>query len=151
MIATASPIDDRIQLSTRFGTFDADRRALVDFPSGLPGFEQCRRFAILYSEQAAPLQCLHAVEGPAASFLALDPRLVLPDYRCTLGDSDRRRLSVGDDASGLLWLALLTISENGAAFANLRAPVVINPATMTGFQTLPQDALYALRHPVAIG
>jgi flagellar assembly factor FliW len=142
--------DDRLRLDTQFGAFDADARALVSFPVGLPGFEQCRQFAILYSAEAAPLQCLHAVNGPAASFLALDPRIVLPEYRCALAASDRTRLSVGDDVTGLLWLALLTVTEQGAAFANLRAPVVINPATMTGYQVMPQDSVYPLRHPVAV-
>lgn len=142
--------EERIHLSTRFGVFDADARALVSFPVGLPGFEQCRQFAILYSSEAAPLQCLHAVGGPPASFLALDPRIVLPEYRCTLAPSDRTRLVVGDDTSNLLWLSLLTVTEQGAAFANLRAPIVINPSNMTGFQVMPQDSVYPLRHPVAV-
>jgi flagellar assembly factor FliW len=147
----AAAADTRIHLTTRFGDFDADARALVSFPAGLPGFEQCRQFAILYSAEAAPLQCLHAVGGPPASFLTLDPRLVLQEYRCALAPADRARLAVGEDVSGLLWLAILTITEQGAAFANLRAPVVINPATMTGFQVMPRDSVYPLRYPVAIG
>jgi flagellar assembly factor FliW len=142
--------DERLRLDTQFGSFDADARALVTFPVGLPGFEQCRQFAILYSADAAPLQCLHAVNGPPASFLALDPRIVLPEYRCTLAASDRTRLAVGDDVTGLLWLSLLTVTEQGTAFANLRAPIVINPATMTGYQVMPQDSVYPLRHPVAV-
>jgi flagellar assembly factor FliW len=151
MMQTAqAPADERIQLSTRFGSFDADARSLVSFPAGLPGFEQCRRFAVLYSIEAAPLQCLHAVSGPPASFLTLDPRIVMPDYRCALAASDRVRLGVSDDLSGLLWLALLSITDQETTYANLRAPVVINPATMTGFQVMPQDSVYPLRYPVAI-
>lgn len=151
MIQTAQTVpDDRIHLDTQFGAFDADARALVSFPVGLPGFEECRQFAVLYSAEAAPLQCLHAVSGPPASFLALDPRLVLPEYRCALGATDRVRLAVGDDVTGLLWLALLTVTAQGQAFANLRAPIVINPATMIGYQVMPQDSVYPLRHPVAV-
>jgi flagellar assembly factor FliW len=151
MTFTAERIpENRIHLETQFGSFDADARALVSFPVGLPGFEQCRQFAVLYSAEAAPLQCLHAVNGPPASFLALDPRLVLPEYRCSLAAADRARLSVGDDVTGLLWLSLLTITEHGDAFANLRAPIVINPQTMTGYQVMPQDSVYPLRHPVAV-
>jgi len=150
MNAPVPVADERIRLDTHFGSFDADARALVSFPAGLPGFEQCRQFAILYSADAAPLQCLHAVGGPPASFLALDPRLVLPEYRCVLSPADRTRLSVAEDVSGLLWLSLLTVTADGAAFANLRAPVVINPSTMTGFQVMPHDSVYPLRHPVAV-
>jgi len=146
-VARSAP--ERVRLATRFGEFDADLRNLVSFPAGLPGFEQCQRFVILSSVQAAPLQCLHAVSGPPASFLALDPRLVLPEYRCELGEGDRSRLGVSEGGH-LLWLALLTVNDEGAAFANLRAPVVINPARMIGFQVIPQDTAYPLRHPVAL-
>ena len=90
----AAPVDDRSRLTTRFGEVEADPRSLLSFPSGLPGFEQSRRFALLSSIDTAPLQCLHAVSGPSASFLALDPRLVLPDYRCILSPGDAQRLGV---------------------------------------------------------
>jgi flagellar assembly factor FliW len=141
--------DDRIRLSTRFGEFEADSRNLLSFPSGLPGFEQCRRFVLLSSIEAAPLQVLMSVDGSPASFLTLDPRLVLPEYRCQLSASDKERLGARD-GDPLLWLVLLTIDDRGAAFANLRAPIVINPADMVGYQVVPQDSLYPMRHPVAL-
>ena len=112
MTELPSTTDERIRLSTRFGEFEADPRHLVTFPQGLPGFEGCRRFAILTSPAAAPLQCLHAVDGVPATFLALDPRLVLPEYRCQLGDTDAVRLQSADP-SALLWLALLSFDEHG--------------------------------------
>jgi flagellar assembly factor FliW len=150
MMELTAAADERIRLSTRFGEFEADPRNLVTFPQGLPGFERCRRFAILTSPVAAPLQCLHAVDGPPATFLALDPGLVLPEYRCQLADTDAVRLQSANPAA-MLWLALLSFDDRGAAMANLRAPVVINPHAMVGFQLMPQNTLYPLRHPVAIG
>jgi flagellar assembly factor FliW len=142
--------EERFHLTTRFGDFEADSRNLLSFPTGLPGFELCRHFVLLSSMDAAPLQCLMSVDGPPATFLALDPRLVVPDYRCVLAASDHERLGAGDNEP-LLWLVLLTINERGAAFANLRAPVVINPAGMVGYQVVSQDSLYPLRHAVALG
>lgn len=142
------PADDvRTTLETRFGTFDVDPRDLVSFPEGLPGFEQCRHFMVLASDAIAPLQCLHAVDGPAASFLAIDPRLVLPRYRRQLAAHDMSRLGVQGDTP-LLWLALVTVDEQGHAYANLRAPIVINPERMVGFQVMPLNTLYPLRHPL---
>jgi len=148
-IAGAEASTDRITLSTRFGEFEADSRNLLTFPSGLPGFEQCHRFVLLASVEAAPLQVLMSVDGPPASFLVIEPRLVLPAYRAVLTASDRQRLAVADGDS-VLWLSLLTIKDDGSAFANLRAPVVINPARMVGCQVVPQDSLYPLRHPVTL-
>lgn len=117
----------------------------VTFPEGIPGFEACRRFVLLTSETFAPLQRIDAVEGPSASFLCIDPRLVVPDYECGLGAGDAKRLDV-DDPSRLVWLALVTVDVDGTVVANLRAPIVINPDSMLGRQVVPNDSRYPIRH-----
>ncbi len=119
--------------------------AAIAFPDGVPGFEACRRFVLLSSDTAAPLQRIDAVEGPCASFLCIDPRLVVSGYRCPLGPADARRLDAGD-AARLVWLALVTVEGDGTVVANLRAPIVINPDRMRGCQVVPNDSEYAIRH-----
>ena len=119
----------------------------VRFPHGLPGFEACRGFVLMTSDALGPVQCLKAVEGPPASFLVIDPRRVLPDYRCELTEMDRARLGVQDHDT-LLWLSLVTIELDGTISVNLRAPIVINPAAMVGQQVIPYHCVYPLRHVV---
>jgi flagellar assembly factor FliW len=46
-----------------------------------------------------------------------------------------------------VWLAIVTVNDDGL-YANLRAPVVINPARMLGFQLVPSDSVYPLRQPL---
>ena len=137
------------QVQTPFGTFAVDDQSVIDFAEGLPGFEQTRRFVLLSSPELAPLHLLHHVEGPAASFLAVDPRVVLPSYRAVLAAADRARLGAVDDES-LLWLALVTMDAGSGPSVNLRAPIVVNPARMLGFQVMPHNSLYPLRHPLAL-
>jgi len=136
----------RLKIQTEFGEFEADARDILDFPEGIPGFEQCRRFAVLSSVAMAPLQCLHAVGGEA-TFLAVDPRLVMPEYRLELGDADLARLDAGPDTL-LLWLSLVTVDEKDSASVNLRAPIVINPARMRGRQVVTDEAAYPLQYPL---
>ena len=119
---------------------------IVLFPQGLPGFESCRSF-VLFSAEAGPLQWLSSVEGAPASFLTIDPKLVMPTFRYALSKTDLARLDA-TGATGLLWLAIVLIEPDGTLTANLRAPIVINPASMVGQQVLPQDCLYPLRHVV---
>ena len=122
----------------------------IRFPQGLPGFEKCRGFVLMASEALGPLQCLKAVEGPAASFLVIDPRRVLPEYRCDLSEADQARLgAAGQDT--LLWLAFVTIELDGTIAVNLRAPIVINPAAMVGHQVVPYHCVYPIRYVVAKG
>jgi flagellar assembly factor FliW len=145
-----TPVDTptgRLRVQTRFGEFESDPRNVVHFPMGIPGFEQCRRFVILSSITMAPVQCLHAVDGPPASFLVVDPRIVLPDYRCLLSGPDRERLGVAEEAPQL-WLAVVTVQDDGKTSVNLRAPIVVNPARMVGYQVMPYDSLYPVRFPL---
>jgi flagellar assembly factor FliW len=135
----------RLRVQTRFGDFESDPRNALHFPVGIPGFEQCRRFVVLSSTAMAPVECLHAVDGPPASFLVIDPRLVLPDYRCMLSGPDKERLGVTDDRQPLLWLSIVTVLDDNSASVNLRAPIVINPERMTGFQVVPYDSLYPVK------
>lgn len=139
--------EGRLKIYSRFGQFEVDARDCVTFPLGLPGFERSRTFAVVTGEDFAPFQCLHAVDDPV-SFLVVDPRLVLHDYRCVLSPTDLSRLGAGED-SPLVWLSIVTFDEQGRVFANLRAPIVINPERMLGYQVMPHNSLYPLRHPLA--
>jgi flagellar assembly factor FliW len=118
---------------------------VITFPKGIPGFEACRSFVLIAPETESLVQCLRSVEGPAASFLVIDPRKAMAGYRCELSNADRERLQASTDAP-LLWLALVTVEENGTIVVNMRAPVVINPQTMIGAQVIPHQCLYPLRH-----
>ena len=124
-----------------------DDREIVVFPHGLPGFEECRSF-VVFAADATPFHWLSSVEGPPASFLAVDPRSVLPNFRYVLSATDLSRLQATDDTP-LLWLAIVLVDSDGTVSANLRAPIVINPASMTGQQVMPQDCLYPLRHIIS--
>jgi flagellar assembly factor FliW len=152
MTTQTARIDDDTtthQFETRFGTFQAEWKDIITFPDGIPGFEHCRHFALLSSPELAPVYCLHNVEGPATSFLAVDPRIVLPTFRSVLSDADRARLGVAEDADPL-WLALLTVEADGSAWVNLRAPIVVNSERMIGYQMVPKNAVYPMRHPLTI-
>ena len=139
----AHPSGDATRVETAFGTFEVAADEIITFPAGLPGFEECRRFVVLSSRDLDPFKCLQSVEGPSASFLAVDPRKAFPDYRCLLSEVDRVRLGEPDDAS-LVWLAVVTVLDD-QTLVNLRAPVVVNPTRMLGYQLMPSNSLYPLR------
>jgi flagellar assembly factor FliW len=145
-MSSASQSDSSvIRLTTQFGEFEASAGNIVAFPEGLPGFERCRRFVLLRQAAPSPLVCLHAVDGPPASFLAIDPERVLRRYRCVLADADRLRLGAGPKTP-LLWLTLITIAKDDELLVNLRAPIVVNPERLVGLQVMPHDTLYPVRY-----
>ena len=133
---------------TATGTSGVPSCDIIRFPEGLPGFEACRGFVLLAAGDGVPVQRLESVEGPEARFLAIDPRFVLPTYRFELSHTDRARLGAKAETP-LLWLAMVMLEADGTITVNLRAPVVINPERMVGFQVMPYECLYPLRHVLA--
>ncbi len=121
---------------------------VVTFPDGLPGFERCRRFLLYANPETHPVRLLHAIEGPDAAFLTIETTRACEGYRHQLSAPDRVRLEA-DDSTPLLWLALVTVEEEGPMTANLRAPIVINLEKHLGFQIMPHQCVYPLRHPLA--
>jgi flagellar assembly factor FliW len=124
-------------------------KLVVEFPSGIPGFESHRRFVLIASAELSPLGCLKAVDASDVSFLVLDPRLLFFNYDLTLSEFERARIGA-DAGEPLLWLAIITITEKEAT-ANLRAPVVINPSKMIGCQLIRENDQYPVRFPINLG
>lgn len=146
---SSAPSSTPHEVETRFGAFAVDPTSMVRFPHGLPGFESCRHYVVLSAASLAPFTALHGLDAPHPTFLTLDPRRVVADYRVPLGPADRARLGVDSDAP-LLWLAIVHIDATGVT-VNLRAPIVVNPDSMVGVQVLGAESPYAADHRLTEG
>ncbi len=124
--------------------------APVDFPRGLPGFEDRRRFLALHFEDTRPLVFLQSLEEPGLCFLTLPVLAIDPGYRLRVENDDRelvglalgRPLRIGED---VLCLAVLSIRETGPT-ANLLGPVVINLRNHKAVQAVAADSEYSHQH-----
>jgi flagellar assembly factor FliW len=141
--SSASPAHDSVTLAQPVESI------VVDFPSGIPGFESHQRFVLIASAELSPLGCLKAVDATDVSFLVIDPRLLFLSYDLTLNEFERARIGARSDEP-LLWLAIVTITEREAT-ANLRAPIVINPANMIGCQVIRENDQYPVQFVINLG
>ena len=121
---------------------------IVTFGQGLPGFETSRRFVLVASPSLDPFTLLQGAGKDAPSFVGIDPKQVDPAYHTPLSPADLVRLEARPTDT-LLWLALVAAQPDGRATVNLRAPVVINPASMRGIQVLTPESAYRLDHPLS--
>ena len=136
--------------STHFGKIDFEETSIVVFPSGLPGFEEQRRFLALHFQESAPLVYLQSVEEPGLCFVALPVRAVDPDYRLQVCAEDLERIGLDgarqpEIGSDVLCLAVVSIRESGPT-ANLLAPVVVNLKNRLAVQAVAQDTPYSHQH-----
>lgn len=121
--------------------------ATVMFPTGLPGFEGCRRFVVVHSEEFEPGVCLKGLDTPAPTFFTVDPRLIAPGYHCELSPGDRVRLGA-EDSTACAWLVIVSCAGD-VPRVNMRAPIVINPVTMRGIQVVPAESAWSFDMPWA--
>ena len=138
-------------LDTRyFGKISYNLDDTLEFPDGLPGFEQCRGFLALRFEDSQPLVFLQSLADPGLCFITLPVLAVDPQYQLRVGNEDRERvalppgrpLRIGQD---VLCLAVLSIRENGPT-ANLLAPLVVNLRNRQAIQAVAADSGYSHQH-----
>ena len=118
---------------------------VITFPEGLPGFEGCVRYVLMRSSRLDPFVCLRAADQADPAFVAIAPQTFAPDYNVPLTEADRAKLRIDADAA-LLWLVIVNANVTPPT-VNLRAPIVINAASMVGTQVLTSVA-YPIDYPL---
>ncbi|MEC5387455.1 flagellar assembly protein FliW [Uliginosibacterium sp. H3] len=125
--------------SPRFGSLDVDADKLIEFPGGLPGFEDCKKFTLLEmgEGESSGVGILQSVDRPEIAFSVAEPDQFGLHYEFSLtqDEEDLLRVSRIEDVAVFL---ILRRSDAGASEipvkANLMAPLVINAAQRIGIQ-----------------
>ncbi len=118
------------------------------FPFGIPAFEHLTAFRLLENPAWAPLAVLESESEPPVRFACAPVRLIEPDYRLELSEAEKAALAISAPGPELIVLAILTFAAGRPPTANLLAPVVLNPATGAGVQSVQADASYSHIHPL---
>lgn len=121
--------------SPRFGTLEVEPSKIIEFPGGLPGFEDCRRFTLFHPEGEDPKYfVLQSLDDPALAFHVADPARFGFNYEIQLSDEESAVLGLADPSTAVV-AVMLTKEENGQPLrANLNAPLIINLETRRGIQ-----------------
>ncbi|GIU78248.1 MAG: flagellar assembly factor FliW [Bryobacteraceae bacterium] len=118
------------------------------FPFGIPAFEHLTSFRLVTDPAWAPLAVLESESEPPVRFACAPVALLMPDYRLELSSDEKAALKCPEDQSGLLLYAILTFPQSGPPTANLLAPVVLNPETRLGVQSVQAHFPYSHLHPL---
>lgn len=137
--------------TTRFGVVEVDPSRIITFPHGFIGFPSWQRFVLLPHREDSPFWFLQSVDEPALAFVVMDPREAVPDYVARVPAAQLADVGIEtpQDVERAVVLALVTLrGEPAGATANLKAPLVINPARRLGVQVILEGSPYAIRHPI---
>ncbi|PTD95929.1 flagellar assembly protein FliW [Pseudothauera lacus] len=127
--------------STEFGTFEVSEDKIIDFPAGLPGFEQCKRFALVHEEGSeVAVLVLQSADDPDVAFSLADPATLGIHYEFALSDEESALLGLAKPEDALVTVIVRKDGSDAGSpttaglRANFMAPVVINAAGRRGLQ-----------------
>lgn len=119
---------------------------VIQFPEGLPGFENLHHFVLRPDADLLPIIFLVSLSEPRIYLPVTLTRHLRPDYQLRLSDEDRRTLNLTESAApgkDLLCLAVLNLGDGTRPCANLLAPIVINIANSTAKQVIQIETPYS--------
>lgn len=132
--------------SEHLGTVEVDDAAVVEFPAGIIGFPDQRRYAIVAADDSGLYSWLQSLDEPGLAFLALVPAPFFPDYAPVVPDEDCLSIGLADPADAQL-LCLVTVGED-LVTANLLGPIVLNVRTRLARQVVLTDSRLSTKVPV---
>jgi flagellar assembly factor FliW len=123
---------------------------VIELAHPMPGFPDDARFALVRLDDDGVLHGFRSLDSQDLQFVVVPPAPFYPDYALDLDDETVTELGIDADSAGEV-LVLLVVRA-GATLAdttvNLRAPLVVNPATRRASQVILDDADLPLAAPL---
>ena len=142
-----------MQINTKwFGTVEIDDAKVITFEKGLIGFEDCTRFAIVYEtedKKEKPIMWLQSLDEQALALPIIKPEYIVDEYAPDVEDELVYKLGENVKSDDLMIFVTMTVpSDLTKMTCNLKAPIIINTATMKAVQAVAANEDYVVRFPV---
>lgn len=121
-----------MQIETaRFGVVEVEEDKLINFPWGIPGFEDLKRYIVLEYKEG-PFQWLQAVDDSSVAFLLYPPDILGVTYNVTEEAKKTVEIQNEDD---LLVMNMVSFKEGKDVIRfHMRSPLLFNTDARLGCQ-----------------
>lgn len=134
--------------TSRFGAVTLQDDDVIEFPEGILGFADLRRFVLLDDPNDEIFAWLQSCEIPQIAFPVLEPELFTPQYQTSLTKHDLESLGLSGSEPTRAF-SIITIPDDPTQMtANMKAPIVINIKKKIARQIVLQDNSLAIREPI---
>jgi flagellar assembly factor FliW len=124
--------------SNFFGDQTIDPSTIINFPNGIPGFEDQTRFKLFHQEGDNPLIFwLQSLDDEALVFSVAQPSIFNINYDFVLTDEEEATLAIEDMTDTLILIILhKDTSDQGTVKGFIKSPLVINSTKRIGLQKI---------------
>lgn len=134
-----------------FGEIDVDDQKIITFENGLIGFENLKKFTLIYnneSESSQTVTWLQSLDEPMVALPALSPFYVMTDYNPIVEDEVLTKLGELTEDNTAIFLTLTVPSDITKMTTNLKAPIIINADTKKGCQVIAENPEYVVKYNI---
>jgi len=117
-----------------------DPETLFNFPQGIAGFEDCKRFKIFHEEGKPTVFWLQSIDNLEAIFPIVIPEALDIEYQIELSDADCELIEVKSlEDVVVVVIVYRDEAQGGRIAANARSPVILNLNNRKGMQKVLQN------------
>lgn len=134
-----------------FGEVDIADDKVITLPQGLLGFEDFKRYVILYNSEKSSgndISWFQSIEEQAFAVPVVNPLFVKKDYNPVIDDEMLEFLGEVDEEGYFVLVTMRIPSDPKEVSCNLKAPIIINPKTLLGCQMIVENEEYSIRYNV---
>lgn len=134
-----------------FGEIDLDEKKIVTFDNGMMGFENYKKYAILYDiekEQKSAISWLQSLEEQELAFPVINPFFADENYNPTVNDEYLEELGAFENEDLVILLTVTVPEDIEKITANFKAPILINAATGKGCQVIVENPEYKIKQEI---
>jgi len=132
----------------RFGECAFADTDVIEFPWGLPGFPNLRRWLALTAESAPNFVWLQSIDDVAVAIPTSDPFAIFASYEPKLPPYAVAALDITSPSDFTL-LGVVVVTENAEEMTmNLLAPIVVNLRTNKARQVMLENSGYSVREAI---
>ncbi|MFC5469701.1 flagellar assembly protein FliW [Cohnella suwonensis] len=133
-------------LTAKLGELEVREEDIYSFESGIPGFEQSRRFVLVTVKEHEPFAYLQSVDDSQLAFIMIDPFEFFSDYEFDLPVPELEELQIQSKEQIIIRSIVNVNDDLEHATTNLVAPVVMNAVAKRGKQVILLRADYSTKH-----
>ncbi len=139
-----------MKLTTRhFGEIEIDKKKILTFADGIPGFEHLTQFAIIHNpDKELHFHWLQSMEDGDIAFIIVNPFIFKPDYDFQIPKRAIEKLAIEKPEDIFICTIVVVPEDISKMTANLQAPIVINIKNNKGKQIIIDNDNYSRKHPI---
>lgn len=138
-----------LKIKTKYlGELEIKDEDVLEFPKGLPGFEDRRKFVLLGIEGNEHFTVLQDIEEEFISFLLVNPWDFYSDYDIEIKNDSLKVIGIEpDEEDSIDVYNIITLGKSlDESTCNLLAPIIINGEDKKGRQVILNDSPYMTKH-----